>query len=250
MLRMRTLPWARRLLLLLGVLAGLGLVAPSRGDEQPKEKKEKAEKAEPGKGPRVVEVDLEKLSPEVRKAVLEALAKEKGGKGEKAEPGDKKGPPRFGDGKGFPKGGFPGFPGGPGRFGPPGGDRKGFPGGEKKGPPDGREAPQAGKAVTLVEAIAIAEKKEDGVAFKAEKKGEGRDAVYKIELLDKDGYKVRVEIPAVTAPAPAGPRDGAPGGRGPRGGGRGGPGGGRGGPGGPGGDRGGPGPRGPGGPGK
>jgi uncharacterized membrane protein YkoI len=50
------------------------------------------------------------------------------------------------------------------------------------------------KIISLVEAIGIAEKTIRGEAVKAERKGEGAETHFKIEVLGKDGKKAKLEL--------------------------------------------------------
>jgi hypothetical protein len=98
-------------------------------------------------------------------------------------------------------------------------DKPGKPAGEKKLPPGlaKKLAPAAESSapavLTLSEAIAVAEKQSKGKAIKAELK-EQPEVHFKIELLDKDGQKVKVELTATgkprTKPEDASPEKKAP----------------------------------------
>jgi uncharacterized membrane protein YkoI len=57
-----------------------------------------------------------------------------------------------------------------------------------------KEAPKPVKTITLIEAITIAEKTTKGEATKADKKGEGTETHFKIDVVGKDGKKSKVEL--------------------------------------------------------
>lgn len=59
---------------------------------------------------------------------------------------------------------------------------------------DPKKAAPPIKTITLIEAITIAEKSAKGEAVKAEKKGEGPETHFKIDVLGKDGKKAKVEL--------------------------------------------------------
>jgi translation initiation factor IF-2 len=217
---MHTIRWARPLLLALGVAAGLALAGEARAQDR------KDKKDEP-KGPVIIQLDASKLPPEVIKALMALAEKEPKDKKDDKKPEPRKEEAPRGPMGGFGRGGF-GGPGGPGRggFG-----RGGF------GPRG--EGARGGKPITLTEAIALAEKDGKGEVVKAERKGEGANVVFTMELLAKDGKtREKIELDSRGKKVEAG----ADRGRGPRGFGPGGFGrGGRGGPGGPPGGRGFPG---------
>jgi hypothetical protein len=128
-----------------------------------------ADKGKPEPKPIVIQLDASKLPPDVLKRLLELAPS---GKSE-AKPEAPKGPPK-----------------------PP-------PGLAKK--PGKKPDAAAPRMITLAEAIALAEKSSQGTAVKAERKGEGSDVHFKIDLLGKDGQKHKVELDAAGKPRPGEP---------------------------------------------
>jgi uncharacterized membrane protein YkoI len=76
------------------------------------------------------------------------------------------------------------------------GKEKGAGKGKDKGKDKGAEKKGGGKVISLEEAIAIAEKLGKGKAVKAERKGEGSDASFKVEVVGKDGTKSKIQLNA------------------------------------------------------
>jgi uncharacterized membrane protein YkoI len=148
-------------LMVLGVLAGVCRADEDGGGEKFAGK--------PAKKPRVVEVDLNQLPPDVAKqvqAVLKAAQKEAKGAPPKTPPGlaKKEEPPA-----------------------PPA---------EPKKPGKPEKPKKPARTITLTEAIAIAEQTGRGQAVKAERRGEGAKARFEIDLIDKQGRRVEVEVSA------------------------------------------------------
>lgn len=160
---MNTTLWASRAAGLCALLFAFTLTA--RADEEPKKKD--APKAEEKRI--VIMLDASKLPPDVLKKLLElGTAEPKKGS---PTPEAKKAPPGLAKKQGQKKPGAP----------------------EKK--PTAPEK-KAGKVISLAEAIAIAEKIGGGQATKAERKGEGEELHFKIEVEGKGGSKQKIELNA------------------------------------------------------
>jgi hypothetical protein len=121
---------------------------------------ETKDKAKSDKQPLVVQIDINKLPPDVAKRLLEIAGKggdEKGTKGKGDEPAPE------------PK---------------------------KKGETKKSAPKSSAKTISLTEAIAIAEKAGKGQAVKAERKGEGEETQFKVEVVGKGGEKSKIELSA------------------------------------------------------
>jgi hypothetical protein len=118
--------------------------------------KDKAEPARPDARPLVIHLDAGKLPPDLLRRLLEA-ARPAAGPVEVREPTPK--------GKGKAR-----------RDEPP-------------------PAPAA-KAISLIDAIKIAEKQARGEAVKAERKGDGPELKFKVDVLTSDGKRTKVELTA------------------------------------------------------
>jgi uncharacterized membrane protein YkoI len=127
----------------------------------------------------IVQVDLSKLPPDLAKQVLAALAgtpapDKKGKKDDDEVKKDKKGDPKKKKAKDDDDDDEV---------------RKGKKGDDKKGK-------GAAMTISLADAVRIAEKHTQGEAFKAQRKGEGTAAQYKVEVLDRQGAKGNVTLDA------------------------------------------------------
>jgi uncharacterized membrane protein YkoI len=153
-------------------------------------------KGQPEVKPIVIQIDGSKLPPDVLKRLLELSQPEKGpAKGPEPKPMDKKGSPTSAVDEAQKKldqaleelaaarKQLEAF----GQKGP----ATVPPGLAKK--PEPKETPVV-KTISLTEAIAIAEKTAKGTATKAERKGEGAETHFKIDVVNKDGEKQKVEL--------------------------------------------------------
>ncbi len=186
-----------RTVLLAGLSLCLAFAVTARADEKP-------EKGKPEPKVLIIQLDASKLPPDVLKRLME-LAEE--GKGTPAKPDDKKEGPRK-----VPPGYEEAFK----KFATPVEPEK-KPEEDKKGPPtlppglakklgalpEGKpepgkkpEAKESARAISLSEAIAIAEKTAKGTAVEAERSGEGGDVHFKVEVVGKDGQKQKVVLDA------------------------------------------------------
>jgi uncharacterized membrane protein YkoI len=131
-----------------------------------------ADDKNPPKKSNLVEVDLSKLPPDVARKLQEFLQQSA------KEPYKDKG-----KGKGKPKAPEPA----------PLPTEKPKPS-EPAPPPKEKAKPTVARNITLVEAITLAEKSGKGTATKAERKGEGSETFYRIEVTGSDGKKTRIEL--------------------------------------------------------
>jgi hypothetical protein len=176
--------WLVRRIWAIGVVVGLCLSGPGRAEA----KKDKDDaKAKPAPKSQVVPVDLSKLPPDVAKRLKELgigapdkpAAKPEPAKPEPAKPAAKPEPAK------------PAAKPAPGNKLPPGLAKKEK--AEDKKPEDGKGG---GKAISLIEAIAIAEKSGHGKVVKAEAEEDDGTVQFKLELVGKDGKKSRIELDA------------------------------------------------------
>jgi len=151
--------WFWRAACAAAVVAGLGLASPSWADDKGKDKGKGGPKAN------IIQVDLNKLPPGLARQLMDLS---KGKYDSKGKPEAKKH-----DDKGRP--------------GPATKDDDKKKPGDKKG---------AGKAISLTEAIAIAEKVGRGQAVKAERKGEGADAQFKIDVVGRNDTRSKITLDA------------------------------------------------------
>ena len=147
---MRLASWVSRAVAAALVL-GLCLAGTARADEKDKKDKDKSDKQ-----PTVIQLDLNKLPPDVAKRLLEIA-----GKG-----GSETAPAK----------------------------RKGSEKGAAKKTDETKKT--GGKVISLTDAIAIAEKAGQGQAVKAERKGEGEDTHFNVEVVGKGGEKTKIELTA------------------------------------------------------
>jgi hypothetical protein len=164
-----------RALLVLALGTAL-FAAPARADDKKPEKPAKPQPSEPAK-PIIIQIDASKLPPDVLKQLLQ-LAEKPG-----AKPGVKPGaePAKPGEKPAVKPGVKPG---------------QGEPTKPGTKPTQGEVVKPGAKAISLADAVAIAEKTAQGSAVKAERRSEGGSVQFRVEVEHAKGGRSQVAVDA------------------------------------------------------